>query len=128
MGISGALVCADGLALLRASNPFVTLALRYRIDLTSPGAATDEFLIIRLDRRRVATAVGWNSEPAAGELRLKHRTREGPTSIGTDAFFFEEGTGGPYQKARYGEFRVATNGDTLLVALRDERLLRLDPP
>lgn len=103
------------------------MSLRYKIDLKSPDSAPSGYLIIRLDDRHVAKAVGWNSEPAAGELRLKYRDRYGRTSIGSDAFFFEEGTSRLYESARYGEFRVAENGDALLTALRDANLVRLGP-
>lgn len=47
------------------------MALRYKIDSTTPDATTDGFLIVRPDNRRVARASGWNSEPASDELRLK---------------------------------------------------------
>ena len=104
------------------------MALRYKIELTTPATAESGYLIIRLDDRHVAKAVGWNSQPAAGELRLKYRSRYGRTSIGSDAFFFEEGTSRLYESARYGEFRVAENGDALLTALRDANLKRLGKP
>ena len=104
------------------------MSLRYKIDLKTPQTAESGYLIIRLDDRHVAKAVGWNSEPAAGELRLKYRSRSGRTSIGSDAYFFQEGTSALYESARYGEFRVAENGDALLTALRDANLTRLGPP
>lgn len=103
------------------------MALTYKIDLGTPQADRGGFLIVRLDSRRVAKAVGWNAEPAAGELRLRYRARYGRTSIGSDAYFFQEGTAALYQPARYGEFRVAENGDALLVGLRDADLKRLGP-
>ena len=40
--------------------------------------------------------------------------------VATHAFFFQEGTAKEYEKARYGEFRVANNGELLLNNLRDE--------
>jgi uncharacterized membrane-anchored protein len=104
------------------------MALRYAIDRTTPEAVHDGYLVIRLDQRRVAKAVGWNAEPGPGELRLRYRVRNGRTNIGTDAFFFEEGSGSLYQSARYGEFRVAQNGDALLTNLRDANLVRVGHP
>ena len=109
------------------------MALRYKLDITTPatgpGTGTDTagFLIVRLDERRVATAIGWNTEPAASELRLKYRTLHGRTTIGSDAFFFEEGSAGVYQRARFGEFRVDSQGNALLTGLRDANLQRLGP-
>lgn len=51
--------------------------------------------------------------------RLAYRVREGEVQIGTNAYFFEEGTADLYTTARYGEVRVARDGTTLLVGLRD---------
>ncbi|MET0346848.1 MAG: GDYXXLXY domain-containing protein [Casimicrobiaceae bacterium] len=42
--------------------------------------------------------------------------------LGTNAFFFEEGTGDRYAGARYGEFRVAPDGEAILTGLRDGAL------
>lgn len=40
--------------------------------------------------------------------------------VSTDAYFFEEGQGERYAKARFGEFRVDADGDALLVGLRGD--------
>ena len=43
--------------------------------------------------------------------------------LGTNAYFFEEGTGARYARARYGEFRVdPSSGEAVLVGLRDWEL------
>ena len=43
--------------------------------------------------------------------------------LGTNAFFFEEGTAERFSKARYGEFRVdRASGEAVLVGLRNDRL------
>jgi len=44
------------------------------------------------------------------------------SKLSTESYFFEEGTGERYEKAKYGEFRVAKNGETLLVHLLDDKL------
>jgi uncharacterized membrane-anchored protein len=56
---------------------------------------------------------------AAGELRLTYRVRGGRLQVGTNAFYFQEGTADSYAAARYGELRVAPDGTTLLVGLMD---------
>jgi uncharacterized membrane-anchored protein len=43
----------------------------------------------------------------------------------TNAFFFQEGTARRYEAARYGEFRVAPDGELLLTGLRDKDLQAL---
>lgn len=54
-----------------------------------------------------------------GQYRLTYRRRKSDVTIGTNAYFFEEGTADQYDVARYGEVRVASDGTTLLVGLRD---------
>ena len=45
----------------------------------------------------------------------------------TDAWFFKEGDGARWSKARYGEFRVMDDGRALLVGMADEALQRIVP-
>ena len=45
--------------------------------------------------------------------------RNGRVKIGTDAFDFQEGHAGRYERARYGELRLAPSGVSVLVGLRD---------
>jgi uncharacterized membrane-anchored protein len=63
------------------------------------------------------------SVPAANPtIQLAYRRTANGVQIGTDAFYFEEGTSDRYDEARYGEFRVAASGEALLVGLVDESL------
>lgn len=57
-----------------------------------------------------------------GEIVLRYRLRGGRPRIVTNAWFFAEGQAARYQPARYGELRVGTDGEALLVALRDAEL------
>lgn len=45
----------------------------------------------------------------------------------SDAWFFKEGDGARWSKARYGEFRVMPDGKALLVGLADEKLEKITP-
>ena len=75
---------------------------------------------VTLDDRRVATLAGAG---AAAPLKLRYRIRDGRVWLGTNAFFFEEGTAERFRAARYGEFRVdRQSGEAVLVGVRDERL------
>jgi uncharacterized membrane-anchored protein len=59
-------------------------------------------------------------EPLAqGEARLTYRIRGGRLQVGTNAFHFQEGQAAAFSGARYGELRVAPDGTSLLVGLRD---------
>ena len=63
---------------------------------------------------------------AAPTLRIRYRARKGRVWLGTNAFFFEEGSESRYAPARYGEFRVdAASGEAVLVGLRDAMLKAL---
>lgn len=59
----------------------------------------------------------------SGNLRVRYRMRKGNVWLGTNAFFFEEGSEKRFARARYGEFRVdAGSGEAVLVGLRDSAL------
>lgn len=53
----------------------------------------------------------------ANEILLRYRVRNDQVKFATNAYFFEEGRAQAYEKARYGAFRVADNGDMLLTAM-----------
>ncbi|MGE0802602.1 MAG: GDYXXLXY domain-containing protein [Lautropia sp.] len=85
-------------------------------------AGRDAFAIVAVDADRVARLVRLQpaaTPRAAGEHALLVRFRAGRARIGTDAWYFEEGTGKRLEAARYGEFRVGADGRTLLTGLLD---------
>lgn len=55
------------------------------------------------------------------QFLLRFRKRGESVRIASDAFFFEEGTANLYDRARFGELRVADDGNAVLTGLRDER-------
>jgi uncharacterized membrane-anchored protein len=62
---------------------------------------------------------------ADNEAYLRYRVRAGRLKFASDAFFFQEGTAGAYENARYGRYRVADDGELLLTSLHDEHLNQL---
>ena len=61
--------------------------------------------------------------PKAAGLRIRYRVRNGSVWLGTNAYFFEEGTANRYTGARYGEFRIdRSSGEAVLVGLADQSL------
>ena len=56
---------------------------------------------------------------------LRYRKRGDSVRLVSDAFFFEEGSGRAYRTARFGEVRINTNGDAVLIGLRDTDSERL---
>ena len=81
------------------------------------------FAGVTLDDRRIASLA---SDEATASMKLRYRIREGHVWLGTNAFFFEEGTAERFSGARYGEFRVdRESGEAVLVGLRDDKLAAL---
>lgn len=83
-----------------------------------------------LDEGGVAAGDADGRDVGAGEdgraLRIAFRMRGGRVWLGTNAYFFQEGTGERYDEARYGEFRIdPSTGEAVLVGLRDEELSSL---
>src|SRR5262249_38543344 len=109
------------------------MALRFKVardafPLAIPRtAAQDGRLILTRDARTVATyrRLDDGAPLASEELRMRYRLRNGQPKLATNAWFFEEGHAADYAKARYGEFRVAPDGDAILTGLRDEGLKSL---
>lgn len=112
------------------------MALRFALDNElprHPAGSSDarrvpSYAHIAVDTQGRATLAGLgDSAPAddAGLLHMRIRTRDGLSSIGPNAFFFEEGSAQRFEAARWGEFRVGANGKALLTHLRDERLERI---
>ena len=65
----------------------------------------------------------FNPDQKAPGLRVRYRIRNGDVWLGTNAYFFEEGTAQRYEDARFGEFRVdRDSGEAVLVGLADADL------
>jgi uncharacterized membrane-anchored protein len=86
-------------------------------------------LVVKLDENGVARFVRIHrGEPlAADEHLLRFRRRNG-VSVGANAFFFQEGHAPHYENARYGEYKVAETGESVLVGLRNADLSPAGPP
>jgi uncharacterized membrane-anchored protein len=106
------------------------MALRFRLtdeiaSARAAGALDDGVRSVPLvvDDRRVAALGSAND---AG-LRIRFKIfGYGQVWLGTNAYFFAEGTAERYAPARYGEFRLSREtGEAVLVGLRDENLNQL---
>ncbi|ATB27890.1 GDYXXLXY domain-containing protein [Melittangium boletus] len=65
---------------------------------------------------------------APGEMWLNYKVRQGRVRLGAESFFFQEGHADHYAKAKYGELRVAEDGSSVLVGLRDAERQPLGSP
>lgn len=112
------------------------MALRFALARSVQGtpSATDAhvgdgYVVVKRDARNVATfaRVYRDGEAlAADESRIRYRQRRNDVRIVTNAWFFEEGSGGVYSAARYGELRVSNDGEALLTGMRDKDLNLLE--
>lgn len=91
--------------------------------------SADGYAIVTLDENNVGKfARISDSQPerlAANEMAIYYRIRLGSMKLATNAFFFQEGTGEIYQAAKYGVFRVGTEGYLILTHLADAALQTL---
>ena len=83
-------------------------------------------LVISLDKNNLGTFSNFfdKKELQNDEILLNFTYEKSKTyaksKISTTSYFFEEGSGEKYEKAKYGEFRVSKNGEALLINLLDK--------
>ena len=89
--------------------------------------AGDGHIILLLDERGVGrfSRIDDQTDLSAAEVRMLYRKRGNRIQFATNAFFFQEGKAELYEAAKYGEFKVANNGDSILVAMLDENMKRI---
>jgi uncharacterized membrane-anchored protein len=98
------------------------LALHFRIT-DSMSADTSGSAALRVDERGVATL---DPQATRDSPRIRFRVRNGAIWLGTNAYFFEEGSAERFATAKYGEFRLDHDGgEAVLVGLRDVNLRAL---
>lgn len=106
-------------------------SLRQRLGSDGSGRAEpgNGRIRVTVDERGVATLAGLydGGELAANERLVAYRVRNNRVKLASNAFFFQEGHGDFYEGARYGQFRVAADGELLLTGLYDAQLQRLGP-
>lgn len=110
------------------------MALNYALNasIVQKQSRDDGYAVVSLDARRVAklvrTQADLSSETLAlkpDELVIRYRVRNHRVQIASNAFFFQEGHEPLFRNARFGEFRVGSNGEPRLVAMLDADLKKL---
>jgi len=110
-----ALAPVDPRSLMQGDYMALRFELADRIEAKASGRAP-----LLVDANGVATL---NPDANAEGLRIRYRVRNGLVWLGTNAYFFEEGTAERYTGARYGEFRIdRASGEAVLVGLADQNL------
>ena len=108
------------------------MRLRYALaqDVRDHNPPADGYLVLRVDKRNIVSLVRIHDPQtplAKGELLLRYRVRGWGVRVGAESFFFQEGHGHYYAAARYGEFKIAESGESVLVGLRGPNLEPLEP-
>jgi len=106
------------------------MALRFKMAndalpaIKGSASVADGRIVALLDERSIAAfrRLEDGALLAGREVLLRYRVRNGELKFATNAFFFQEGTARRYERARYGEFRVAPDGELLLTGLRGAEL------
>ena len=108
------------------------MALRYRLNGIQNMHATNRRgkFVVRLGDDKVVQfiRVHQGEDLADGEHLLRYTRGGSGTRIGADSFFFQEGHAKHYANARFGELKVATTGESILVSLRNSNLSKAGPP
>lgn len=109
------------------------MILRYKIARLQAlyEAKKDGYLVIEQNEQHIAQfkrIYDENTPLEAGMLLLRFRKRGSEIRLGAESFFFQEGHAKYYENARYGEIKVASSGESILVGLRDAELKPLRPP
>ena len=78
-------------------------------------------------QRLAQTGQAAQQTPSQNEITVPLKLLKGQWTVVTDAFFFPEGQGTPFQNARFGEFRALPDGRMLLVGMADEKLQPIAP-
>ncbi len=87
-----------------------------------------DYAIATIDIRDVATVERYADAPSrerGNEIAFRVGWQRNRPIIGTNAFYFEEGTAKDYREARFGEFRLGPEGEIILIALTDADRNRL---
>jgi len=110
------------------------MALRYAMTdgvarLAETAGLDDGRIIVRLDQDGVAelVAIDEGQQLGANQHLLRFRKRGDSVRLASDAYFFEERQLAVYDRARFGELRVADDGEAVLTGLRDQQRERLGP-
>lgn len=83
--------------------------------------------VVELNDQGVAKLVSLDSQQPllANQYYIQYRERNRRIHLGTNAFFFQEGTAEQYESAKYGLFKVNTQGEMLLTRMLDENFQAL---
>lgn len=102
------------------------MTLRYDIARKIDSVSKRGYCVVKLDTKGIASRVRIqdNLEPKNDDEYLISyiATRRQSINIGAESFFFQEGKGERFEKAKYGGLMVDNNGKSILVGLYNKDL------
>ncbi len=123
-----ALAPVDPRSLMQGDFMALRFALPDMSKAPSPQSGATLYAVGTVDDRGVITLTGVSPAlpaPAGNQSAFLLSVKNGRWLLGTDAWFFKEGTAQTWASARFGEFRVAKDGQAILVGMADEQLKAL---
>ena len=88
-------------------------------------------VVLKLDADNVATFTRLDDGTALADdevrLRFRHRSRTGELRYGAESFFFQEGEAKRFSKAKFGVLHLNASGNSVLVAVADEKRAKIPP-
>jgi len=121
----------DPRSLIQGDYMILRYAVTEPLETTELNVPRRGALVVQRDGRGIASYVRIhdNKQPlASDELLVQFHYQDGRAFIGAESFFFQEGFADVYQNAEYAELRVDTDGESVLIGLRDADLVPLQPP
>ena len=102
------------------------MALNYQILQEISYKSKSGYVVVKLGSDNVAEFVRIQDgkDVNDGEFIIRYKRHNGRLTIGADNYFFQEGSGQKYEKAKYGLLKVDSDGNSILIGLcNDDGLL-----
>jgi uncharacterized membrane-anchored protein len=97
--------------------------------LEQPLTDQDGWIVLDIDseQRGEFNRIADTNKASQNQLAIRYKIRHSQLVLASNAYFFEEGLAKHFNAARYGEFRVNSDGKLLLVGLWDNELQPIRP-
>lgn len=108
------------------------MRLRYAIsnNLKADSISKRGFVVVKLEENGIAKRVRIQEDKTPinqNEFLIEYTSKNRwNINIGAESYFFQEGEGEKYEKAKYGGLKIDNNGNSLLIGLYDENLKRIE--
>lgn len=107
------------------------MQLRYKISEKSKLDSISKrgFIVVAANDKGIAQKIRIQPKKNpihTNEYLIEYTAGSMDMNIGAEAFFFEEGQGEKYEKAKYGGLQVDNKGNSILVGLYDENLHKIE--